>query len=878
MSDEEDKFDALLQSVEANSSFVKVLDAIQSKQSLVGPKGDKGDTGLKGLDGRDGLPGKDGKDGKDGLEGKEGPKGDKGDKGEKGEKGPAGTSPKYEYLIGSASKFSLDSFGTGLSLIKHAKPRAATLKTLIAGSNITITDSGSSLTIASTGGSSYTDENAQDAVGAMVDSTLVYVDATPLLTRGAITGDISVPQASNTSTLATVNSNVGAFGDATNVGTFTVNAKGLVTAASNTSIQISESQVTGLVTDLSNKQPLDAALTSIAGVSWVQGDLPYWSGTDVSARLAKDTNATRYLSNQGTSNNPSWNQVNLANGVTGQLPYANLTDIGLGVLGNPSNLAGSPAQITGSANQILRVDTSGSILAFGSINLASSAAVGTSDLPFANIAQLTANSIAARATGSTGDIAAFSVSASSLVGRDDTSNITNIANGFGLRLTSGQLFIDVAAKYDWTGTHSFTKNNFLLKDAAGANSLTLNVAALGADRTILVPAITGPSTFAVLELAQTFTTAQTFSASSNAVTGTMIFDEDALIIQNPAHTFSYTLTGGAILANRILNIPVVTGTDTLATLALAQTFTAAKTFNIGSGVGVIADGSGSNVLSVRLNGVEGAYLGNILGFSGLFCAAGSISFFASPDGSVYMAINDSTNDCSIVGSTFSVTATGTYIGLQTFNNGLSLASIAALSSEGNVWKDSTQKSVGAYVDGLKQMLSGCIFTQTADKTVANTTTETSIVGTGVGGLTLPANFFVAGKTIRIALSGVYSTVAVTGDTVTIKVKYGSTVLALKATSALVTGGTNLFWGAEILVICRSTGGSGTVQVSGGVEYQIASAVTVTDELNHPSGTAGGGTATIDTTASALLDVTITHSAANAANTVKSLVGLFEVLN
>lgn len=55
-------------------------------------------------------------------------------------------------------------------------------------------------------------------------------------------------------TLATVNSNVGSFGTASNVGTFTVNAKGLITAASNTAIQIGESQVTNLTTDLAAKQ------------------------------------------------------------------------------------------------------------------------------------------------------------------------------------------------------------------------------------------------------------------------------------------------------------------------------------------------------------------------------------------------------------------------------------------------------------------------------------------------------------------------------------------------------------------------------------------------------------------------------------------------
>ncbi len=74
----------------------------------------------------------------------------------------------------------------------------------------------------------YTDEMAQDAVGAMVDSTLVYTDATPLLSRAALTGDITASAGSNATTLATVNANVGSFTNAS----VTVNAKGLITAAS----------------------------------------------------------------------------------------------------------------------------------------------------------------------------------------------------------------------------------------------------------------------------------------------------------------------------------------------------------------------------------------------------------------------------------------------------------------------------------------------------------------------------------------------------------------------------------------------------------------------------------------------------------------------
>lgn len=55
-----------------------------------------------------------------------------------------------------------------------------------------------------------------------------------------------------------------------------------------------------------------------------QGDLLYGSAANTISKLAKDANSTRYLSNQGTSNSPSWNQVNLANGVTGNLGVSNL--------------------------------------------------------------------------------------------------------------------------------------------------------------------------------------------------------------------------------------------------------------------------------------------------------------------------------------------------------------------------------------------------------------------------------------------------------------------------------------------------------------------------------------------------------------------------
>ncbi len=69
------------------------------------------------------------------------------------------------------------------------------------------------------------------------------------------------------------------------------------------------------------------ALTNQGGTgltSWTQGDIPYYSSGTALSKLAKDTNTSRYLSNQGASNAPSWGQVSLVNGVTGNLPVTNL--------------------------------------------------------------------------------------------------------------------------------------------------------------------------------------------------------------------------------------------------------------------------------------------------------------------------------------------------------------------------------------------------------------------------------------------------------------------------------------------------------------------------------------------------------------------------
>lgn len=98
-------------------------------------------------------------------------------------------------------------------------------------------------------------------------------------------------------------------------GVLNATASGVTSVAAtvvNTGLTVSGSPITG------------SGTLAFTWTGAVQGDLPIFTGTNTLTFLNKNTTATRYLSNQGTSNNPSWNQVNLANGVTNNLPVGNL--------------------------------------------------------------------------------------------------------------------------------------------------------------------------------------------------------------------------------------------------------------------------------------------------------------------------------------------------------------------------------------------------------------------------------------------------------------------------------------------------------------------------------------------------------------------------
>jgi hypothetical protein len=160
-----------------------------------------------------------------------------------------------------------------------------------------------------------------------------------------LTGDVTaIGPGSTTATLATVNSNVGSFGSQSQISTFTVNGKGLVTAAGNTTITAPAGSLTG--TTLASNV-VSSSLTAIGTISsgtWNGSVIvPVYGGSGLNSNVAYELLAG------GTVANGNFQQVSGV-GSSGQV----LTSNGPSALPTWQNNSGGSAitQLTGDVTAI----------------------------------------------------------------------------------------------------------------------------------------------------------------------------------------------------------------------------------------------------------------------------------------------------------------------------------------------------------------------------------------------------------------------------------------------------------------------------------------------------------------------------------------------
>lgn len=155
-----------------------------------------------------------------------------------------------------------------------------------------------------------------------------------------LTGDVTGSgTGSFAATLATVNSNVGSFGSSTAIPAFTVNAKGLITAASTNAVVAPAGTLTGttlaanvvsssltslgtIATGVWQGTVIGAAYGGTGIASYTVGDILYASGATTLSKLA-DVATGNALISGGVATAPSWGKIDLTAHISGTLPGAN---------------------------------------------------------------------------------------------------------------------------------------------------------------------------------------------------------------------------------------------------------------------------------------------------------------------------------------------------------------------------------------------------------------------------------------------------------------------------------------------------------------------------------------------------------------------------
>lgn len=177
---------------------------------------------------------------------------------------------------------------------------------------------------------------------------------------------------------------------------------------------------------------------------------------------------------------------------------------------------------------------------------------------------------------------------------------------------------------------------------------------------------------------------------------------------------------------------------------------------------------------------------------------------------------------------------------------------------GGWWYNSTQKTMKYEVAGSTMSVVGNLLTSVQVSTVSNTTTASDTIQSTT---TLAANFWVAGKTLRLHMGGRFSDDAATPGTYQFDVKIGTFTVATTGAFTPTVSVTNKNWEIDLYLTCRSTGVSGTLVGNG--KFDIPSQVAATGEADFTM--AESALSTYDTTMSGRFAVVLTMGTADSDN-------------
>lgn len=170
---------------------------------------------------------------------------------------------------------------------------------------------------------------------------------------------------------------------------------------------------------------------------------------------------------------------------------------------------------------------------------------------------------------------------------------------------------------------------------------------------------------------------------------------------------------------------------------------------------------------------------------------------------------------------------------------------------------------------------GQLFAATSPATVAATSVETSIIGTGVGSLMIPVELLrVPGRSFKFTIRGSYSTAAVNIGTLTIRTKLGSVAVASGVATGMSAGLLGAGFVGESTITVITPGVAGSLAVMGQVTY-------LTGSSGSPlvAGVLSTSAVSVDLSVPLAFDTTVQWSAALGlgSNSVSSRVCVLEAL-
>jgi hypothetical protein len=398
---------------------------------------------------------------------------------------------------------------------------------------------------------------------------------------------------------------------------------------------------------------------------------------------------------------------------------------------------------------------------------------------------------------------------------------------------------------------------------AGAFTTTLTVTAntnvtLPVSGTLVNTAVTTLSSLASIGTITTGVWNGATIAVANGGTGDASLTAYALLCGGATTTGAIQSIASVGTSGQVLTSNGASALPTFQAPATAGTVTSVSVVSTNGFAGAVATATTTPAITLTTT-VTGIIKGNGTAIS----AAASGTDYVIPSGSItgtaanvtgtVVVANGGTGDTSLTAYTLLCGGTTSTAAIQ---------SVASTGTTGQVLTSNGSSALPTFqTPAVGSGTVNAIFTGTAGVTVANTATETTLLGAGTGSLTPPSGNVAVGYSVRFKASGYWSSLGVAAGNITINLYGNSVLIASTGAVAVPLSLANNSWEVEAIINVYVTAATGIVWTQG--RFLSGTATVGVPFLMGMVNTTYAG----KTVLAGALNLTATWSSASASNTM-----------